>query len=119
MLTVKLNNGVGEESNATTERTFYINDVQDLKRVMDNILDDFQTCLENEKNEDRITLERLVDMAGVSDVDELEDWVRDAYEIKDALDSSDYDSVDEMTERIDELATAVDEAYEALRYVAR
>ena len=116
MLTVKLNNG--NESN-NEDRTFYINDFIDLKKVVNEVIDGFQACIENEKTEDRITLERLVDLAGCSDEDELEDWIRNAYDIKDALDSSDYDSIDEMTERIDELANAVDEAYEALRYVAR
>lgn len=116
MLTVKLNNG--NECNGE-DRIFYINDLYDVKRLQDNILEEFQKVLEQEKSEDRITLERLVDAAGCSDEDELEDWIRDAYDVKDALDSSDYDSVDEMTERIDELANAVDEAYEALRYVVR
>ena len=121
MLTVKLNNG--NESN-NEDRTFYINDVQDLKRVMDNILDDFQRCVENEMSEDRIALERLVDAAGVTDVNELEDWIKDAYEVMDALRSSDFDSVDEMTERIESLSTAIDDAYDyidsardALNYV--
>ena len=114
MLTVKLNNG-GENE----ERIIYINDFIDLKKVVNDLIDGFQACIENERREDRITLERLVDLAGCSDEDELETWIRDAYEFKDALDSSDYDSVDEMTERIEELANAVDEAYEALRYVAR
>ena len=118
MLTVKLNNG------SEDERTFYVNDVQDLKRVMDNMLDDFQRCIENDKNEDRIALERLVDIAGVSDADELEDWVKEAYEVMDALNSSDYNSIDEMTERIDSLNSAIEDAYDyvdsardALQYV--
>ena len=117
MLTVKLNNGVGEESVGTTERIYYINDVEDLKTLALNVLDEFKSCLEQEKSEERILLERLVDKAGVSDIDELEDWIEEAYEIRDALDSSDYDSIDEMTERLDELNNAVDEAYETLRYV--
>ena len=113
MLTIKIQSG------DEMERTIYVNDLYDVKNVQNTVLEEFQKVLENDKSEERIELERLVDKAGVSDVDELEDWIREAYDIKDALDSSDYDSIDEMTERIDELATAVDEVYEAVRYIAR
>ena len=114
MLTVKLYNG-----DETTERSFYINDVQDLKRVMDNILDDFQKTLEQSANEDKIMLERLVDKAGVNDVDELEDWIEEAYEMKDALDSSDFTSIDDMTDRIETLENAIDDIFHSADDVRR
>lgn len=107
MLIVKLNTG-----NDNEERTFNVCDITDYRNLMNTIFDEFQKVLEANRNEDRIELERLVDLAGVSDVDELEDWIKDAYEIKDALDSSDYDSVDEMTERIESLVSTIEEIYD-------
>lgn len=111
MFTVKLNTG------NDNERAFNVCDITDYKNLMTVLFDEFQNVLEQNKDEYRIELERLVDLAGVSDVDELEDWIRDAYENMDALRSSDYDSVEEMTERIESLSTAVNDAYDALRYV--
>ena len=112
MLTVKLYNG--DES---TERSFYIYGMEDYSRLQEAICMELIRLEENKKNEDKIALERLVDKAGVNDVDELEDWVTDAYEIKDALDSSDYDSVDEMTERIESLVDTLEEIRRAIEDV--
>ena len=108
MLIVKLNNG-----NDNEERTFNVCDISDYRFLMNTIFDEFQNVLEQNRNEDRITLERLVDkVPEVRDVDDLEEWIDEAYEIKDALDSSDYDSVDEMTERIESLVSTIEEIYD-------
>lgn len=106
MLTVKIisgNNG---------ERTYNVCDITDYRLLMNTIFDEFQNVLEQNRNEDRITLERLVDkVPEVRNVDDLEEWIDEAYEIKDALDSSDYDSIDEMTDRIEQLYTAIENIY--------
>lgn len=105
MLTVKIQ--CGDE----TERTFYVNDILDVKRVQDNLLEDFQRVLAQDKSEEKITLERLIDKVGVTDEDELDSWVEEAYEVMDELHSSDYDSIDDMTEALDKMASALSDIY--------
>mgnify|MGYP007070306178 CR=1 FL=1 len=64
MLTVKIQNG------DEMERTFYVNDLQDLKRVQDNLIDDFQKVLAQDESEEKIELGRILD---ASDYDNAED----------------------------------------------
>ena len=113
MLTVKLNNGNEDD------RTFYVNDVQDLKRVMDNILDDFQKCLENEMNEDKIALQRIFDNSDYDNEDDLIEWIEKMKGLESDLRNSDFDDIDEMVDRIDNLECAIDDIFHSADDVRR
>ena len=109
MLQVKIQNG------DEMERTFYVNDLLDLKRVQDNILEDFQRVLNQDKTDEKIELERILDASDFDNADDLIEWMHEVKEIKDCLDSSGYDSIDEMTEKIDDMSEALSEIYNISR----
>ena len=101
MLKVTINSG-----NAL-ERSIYVNDLLDVKVVQDAVLDEFQKVMAQEDEDDKIILQRILEKADCETVSDLDDWVENTVELKDALDSSDYDSIDEMTEAIDGMKDAL------------
>lgn len=101
MLKVTINSG-----NAP-ERSIYVNDLLDIKIVQDAVLDEFQKVMAQEDEDDKIILQRILEKADCETLIDLDDWVENAVELKDALDSSDYDSIDEMTEAIDGMKDAL------------
>ena len=109
MLQVKIQNG------DEMERTFYVNDLQDLKRVQDNLVDDFQKVLAQDESEEKIQLERILDASPCDDADELIDWIHEMREIKDDLDRSDYDNVLDMIGKLEEMSDALSEIYNISR----
>lgn len=101
MLKVTINSG-----NAP-ERSIYVNDLLDIKVVQDAVLDEFQKVMAQEDEDDKIILQRILEKADCETVSDLDDYIENAVELKDALDSSDYDSIDEMTEAIDGMKDAL------------
>ena len=119
MLTVKIQYG------DDMERLFYVNDLQDVKRVSNNLMDDFQKVLEESKSEERIELERLIDKSPCEDADGLSDWINRVCDICDGdtgrleelagiyydLQHSDYDSVEDLLDRVRQLEECIDNIY--------
>ena len=101
MLKVTINSG-----NAP-ERSIYVNDLVDIKVVQDAVLDEFQKVMAQEAEDDKIILQRILEKADCETVSDLDDYIENAVELQDALDSSDYDSIDEMTEAIDGMKDAL------------
>ena len=89
------------------ERSIYVNDLLDIKIVQDAVLDEFQKVMAQEDEDNNIILQRILEKVDCETVGDLDDWVENAVELKDALDSSDYDSIDEMTEAIDGMKDAL------------
>lgn len=109
MLTVKIQNGeLNEVGDTLLERTFYVNDLQDLRRVYDNILDDFQKVIAQEQDEKRIEVERLLDNSPFDSISELSDWVQDAVS---ELDRRGYDNVEDAMDRLEQLESAIEDIY--------
>ena len=109
MLKVTINSG------SAPERSIYVNDLLDIKIVQDAVLDEFQKVMAQEDEDNNIILQRILEKADCETVSDLDDWVENAVELKDALDSSDYDSVDEMTEAIDGMRSALEDIYSSAR----
>lgn len=79
MLQVKIR--YGDE----VEKLFFISDLQDLKRVQDNLIDDFQKVLAQDRSEEKIQLERILDASPCEDVDELINWIQEMRDLNDNL----------------------------------
>ena len=94
-------------SDSAPERSIYVNDLLDVKVVQDAVLDEFQKVMAQEAEDDKIILQRILEKADCETVSDLDDYIENAVELKDALDSSDYDSIDEMTEAIDGMKDAL------------
>jgi t-SNARE complex subunit (syntaxin) len=101
MLKVTINSG------SAPERSIYVNDLVDIKVVQDAVLDEFQKVMAQEAEDDKIILQRILEKADCETVSDLDDYIENAVELQDALDSSDYDSIDEMTEAIDGMKDAL------------
>lgn len=100
-----------------------VNDLNDVATVQQSILREYQ---EVQKQDFKFDEERLLDNTPFSDLSELEDWIdefdhwgdyREMAEAWDELQCSDFDSVDEMTERIDSLQSAINDIQDTVRYL--
>lgn len=109
MLTVKIQNG------DEMERTFYVNDLQDLKRVQDNLIDDFQKVLAQDELEEKIRLERILDSTDFDDVDDLIKWINEMKELEDDINHSNYDNIEDMLEQLDNMSSVLSDVYYAVR----
>ena len=105
MLKITINNGMD------AERSIYINDLLDVKVVQDAVIDEYQKVLARDVEDEKIELSRVLDAADCEDVSELQSWVEEVVELKRDLDNSDYDSIDDMLERIGVLEEAIDNIY--------
>ena len=126
MLQVKI------QYNEGNERLFYINDILDVKRVMDNILEDFQRVLAQDASDNRVDLERMLEASPFDNPDNLIDWlneiaeltmgdhtaIRDWAEISDQLDRMGYDNVEEMADRIDRLQSSINDIFYTAKEMA-
>ena len=126
MLQVKI------QYNEGNERLFYINDILDVKRVMDNILEDFQRVLAQDASDNRVDLERVLEASPFDNPDNLIDWlneiaeltmgdhtaIRDWAEISDQLDRMGYDNVEEMADRIDRLQSSINDIFYTAKEMA-
>lgn len=98
-----------------------INDLNDVATVQQSILREYQ--------EVKFDKERLLDNTPFRCIEDLEEWIGEfdhwdiindideLVEMKDCLDCSDFDSVDEMTGRIDDLQSAINDIQDTIRYL--
>jgi len=100
-----------------------VNDLSDVATVQQSILREYQ---EVQKQDFKFDEERLLANTPFNTIDELEDWVEDfdywddihdMSENYDALRSSNFDSVDEMTDKIDALQSAINDIQGTVRYL--
>ena len=107
----------------------HVNDLGDVATVQQSILREYQ---EVQKQDFKFDEERLLDMTPFNDMGEFEDWIDKLHkydywdmmdkipemvELQDCLEASDYDSIDEMTERIDALQSAINDIQDTVRYL--
>ena len=117
MLVVKIENG------SKDPMELVVNDLNDVATVQQSILREYQ---EVQSKDFKFDEERLLENTPFSTIDDLEEWVEnfehwddieEMVELKDCLNYSDYSSIDEMTEKIDELQSAINDIQEIVRYM--
>lgn len=100
-----------------------VNDLNDVATVQQSVLREYQ---EVQKQDFEFEEERLLANTPFNTIEELEDWVedfdywddiQDMSENYDVLRSSNFDSVDEMTDRIDALQSAINDIQDTVRYL--
>ena len=106
MLIVKFNNGSELE-----DRTYNVCDITDFRLMMNTLLDEFQKVLEQNRSEERIELERVLDASDYDNADDLIEWIERMQEIESDLNNSDFDDVEEMKDRIETLESAIDNIF--------
>lgn len=109
MLTVTIKNG---DENS---KEYWVNDLGDLKVVQGAITDEFQKVLAQDKSEEKIELERILDASDFDDADDLIDWIHDAKEMQDDLNRTDFSTVGDMADALENMTNALSDIY----YIAR
>lgn len=109
MLTVTIKNG---DENS---KEFWVNDLGDLKIVQGAITDEFQKVLAQDKSEEKIQLERILDFTDFDDVDDLIKWTNEMKELEDDINHSNYDNIEDMLEQLDNMSCVLSDVYYAVR----
>lgn len=109
MLTVTIRNG---DENS---KEFWVNDLGDLKAVQVAITDEFQTVLAQDKSEEKIELERILDSSDFDNADDLIDWIHKMQEMESELDRTDYNNVGDLADDYERVMSSMSDIF----YVAR
>lgn len=109
MLTVTIKNG---DENS---KEYWVNDLGDLKLVQGAITDEFQKVLAQDKSEEKIELERILDASNLDNVNDLIDWIYEAKEMQDDLNRTDFSTVGDMAYALDKMTSALSDIY----YISR
>lgn len=109
MLTVTIKNG---DENS---KEFWVNDLGDLKVVQGAITDEFQKVLAQDKSEEKIELERILDASDFNDADDVVEWILEAKEMLDDLSRTDFSTVSDMADALENMTGALNDIY----YIAR
>lgn len=99
------------KGDVNSDRTFYVNDLMDVKRVQDTLIDETQRVFAEDDEAKDEKLRQIFEMVDCETVFELYDWVSDMVELQNDLDRSGYDSIEDMVDRIGTLEEAIDSIY--------
>ncbi len=114
MFTVKINTGIDNE-----EKVFNVCDLTDFRNLANDLFDRLDEALANNKNEDKIELERVLDASDYDNADDLIEWIERMQEIERDLNETDYDDISELTDRIEQLENAIENIYYEAQDVRR
>lgn len=109
MLTVTIENG---DENS---KEFWVNDLGDLKLVQGAITDEFQKVLAQDKSEEKIELERLIEASPCNDVEELTDWIDKMADFEDELSRTNYSCIGDLVDEYDRMQSALSYVYYLVR----